>query len=81
VTQRVKLWSNAELTRYIAEQSRRHFCDEGDRKDAMQDAWERLQKSPRGMSLAEYEKIAYRVINARYKREQRRHRREIRTST
>jgi hypothetical protein len=80
VTQRkiLRLWACTELITYITGQARRHFHEKADQDDACSDAWERLELTAAGLSLAQYKKIAYRAINAKYKRWRRLQRREVR---
>ncbi len=68
----------SDIEGYIAAVARRHFRDEADREDARQDAREAIERACGRHSVAEYRRIAYRAINARYKRERRRWLREVR---
>jgi hypothetical protein len=74
----LQLWGDQELVRIVCAIARRHFRDAEDQKDARADVWEAIERAPVNLSLAEYQKIAYRVVNAKYKRERRRQRREVR---
>lgn len=62
----------------IASIAIRHFRDDAAQKEARDAAWEKINSSPPDLCLEDYRKIAYRVINAKYKRERRRRMREVR---
>ena len=74
----IRLYSNAELSAYISQQARRHFYDEADQQDARSEAWETIESCIGGLTVAQYKRIVYRVINAKYKRWRRLHKREVR---
>jgi hypothetical protein len=67
-----------DMQGYIACVAIRHFRDEIIQKEARDEAWEKINACPAGLPLAQYKKIAYRVINAKYKRWRRLHQREVR---
>ena len=64
-----ELYSNSELTAYIAAQARRHFSCIQDQDDARQEAWERITQTPGRISRAELQRLAYRAIHAMYERQ------------
>jgi DNA-directed RNA polymerase specialized sigma24 family protein len=79
LTQRkcLQLWGDHEFARAVRKMARRLFRSDEDREDAISEAWERLQRCPVNLPKAEYRKIAWRAIDARYRRMLRRRRHEI----
>ena len=73
---KLKLFADSDLSRYITEQARRHFRDPMDQADARQEAWERILKNENALNLEQYKREALRAINNLYMRRYRLRRRE-----
>ena len=64
----LRLYRDAELTRYIEAQARRHFSCREDREDVIVEVWEKLAAVRYVQPGAEARRFAYRKIKNAYDR-------------